>query len=244
MHKIIRTFRRSFESLFSIRLLLLTFVPPILGVIAVFLVFFFYWGSWTVGLEGFLQGLWPFQWLHDFTGFEGYVDAVAAIVLVLLFIPACFLLALILVSIFVLPLALKWIADKDYPHLEKKRGGSLVGSLWNTLYASALFVFWFCLTLPLWLLPAGAVLVPLSLTSWLNKKVFLYDVLQDYASEEERHAIEGMEAKPLFGMGLIIGIFSYIPFALFFLPVFAAICYTHYGLNALTVLRAKKSHSV
>ncbi|QDK45308.1 hypothetical protein DOM22_09165 [Bdellovibrio sp. ZAP7] len=241
MHKIIKTFRQSFESLFSSRLLLLTFLPPILAVVAVFAVFFFFWGSWTVGLEGFLQGLWPFQWIHNFTGAEGYIDAIAAILLVLLFVPACFLLALILVSIFVLPLALKWIAEKDFPHLEKKRGGTLIGSLWNTLYATALFIFWFTVTLPLWLLPMGPILVPLSLTSWLNKKVFLYDVLQDYASEEERQLIEEKEGKALFGMGLILGFCAYIPFALFFIPVFAAICYTYYALNALTVLRSKKT---
>ncbi|UYL08322.1 EI24 domain-containing protein [Bdellovibrio sp. SKB1291214] len=241
MHKIIKTFRQSFESLFSSRLLLLTFLPPILAVVAVFAVFFFFWGSWTMALDGFLQGLWPFQWLHDFKGAEGYFDAIAAVLLVLLFVPACFLFALILVSIFVLPLALKWIAEKDFPHLEKKRGGSLIGSLWNTLYATALFIFWFTVTLPLWLVPMGPMLVPLTLTSWLNKRVFLYDVLQDYASEEERQLIEKNEANPLFGMGMILGFFSYIPFALFFIPVFAAICYTYYGLNSLTVLRSKKS---
>ncbi|WP_413561292.1 EI24 domain-containing protein [Bdellovibrio sp. HCB209] len=241
MHKIIKTLRQSFESLVSTKLLLLTFIPPILAFIAVFAVFFLFWSSWTIGLEGFLQGLWPFQWLHDFTGAEGYVDAIAAILLVLLFVPACFLVALILVSIFVLPVALKWIVEKDFPHLEKKHGGTLIGSLWNVLYATALFIFWFVVTLPLWLLPGGPLLVPLSLTSWLNKRVFLYDVLQDYASEEERIIIENKEAKPLFGMGLLLGIFSYIPFALFFIPVFAAICYTYYGLKALTDLRAKKS---
>lgn len=237
MNKIMKAFRQSFESMLRLRMLLLVLIPPIIAVFGVFVVFFIFWHTWVLGLEGLLQGLWPFQWVQHWTGAEGFVEILAVLFLVFLFIPISFVFAVILTSIFVMPVALKWVVEEDFPQLEKKRGGSIVGSLWNTLKATLVFTGGFIVTLPLWLLPGCQVLIPLLLGSWLNRQIFLYDVLQDFASKEERKAIQKEEGGTLLAMGMFLGLLSYIPFAIFFIPVLAALCYTYYGLNELSQRR-------
>lgn len=241
MSKIIKAFRQSFESMLKLRMLILVLLPPIVAVFGVFLIFFLFWNSWLLGLEGLLQGLWPFQWVQHWTGNEGVAEIIAVLFLVLLFIPICFVVAVILTSIFVMPVALKWVVEDDFPNLEKKRGGSLIGSLWNTLMATVVFIVGFMVTLPLWLLPGCQVLVPLLLGSWLNRQIFLYDVLQDYASKEERQAIQKEEGSTLLAMGSFLGLMAYVPLAIFFIPVLAALCYTYYGLNELSQRRGYSS---
>ncbi|MDG0817381.1 EI24 domain-containing protein [Bdellovibrio svalbardensis] len=234
MSKILEALRQSFESLLSLRMFLLVIIPPMFAVGVIFFIFFASWEGWSLGLTNFLHTFGPMNWLENLIGFHEIAGFVAMIALVLLFIPMAYLTAVIFTSIFVLPIALKWVAEADFKHLEKKRGGSIVGSLWNTLFATGVFVVAFFVTLPLWFLPGFQLLVPLILTSWLNKKVFLYDVLQDYASQEERRQIEKEESHRLYGMGMLLGLCSYIPLAIFIVPVFSALSYTYYGLNELS----------
>jgi len=233
MSSIFRAFRQSFESLLRLRMFLLILLPPVVAVLLVFILFIVFWQAWSVGLAAFLEGLTPFRWIQDTTGFQEFAAFSAVVFLILAFIPLAYLTAVFFTSVFIMPLVLKIVVDSNYKHLEKKRGGTIIGSLWNTLVATFVFIAAFIITLPLWLVPGCQVLIPLLLTAWLNKKVFLYDVLQDFASPEERKRIEKEEAGSLYGMGLLLGLISYIPLAFFLVPVLSALCYTYYGLNAL-----------
>ena len=67
----------------------------------------------------------------------------------------------------------------------------------------------------------------------------MYDVLQDYASREEREQLLKDESKSLYGLGMFLGLIAYIPLAVFFVPVICALSYTYYGLESLKNLRAR-----
>lgn len=237
MGKILRAFRQSFESLLSFRMALLVVIPPVLAVLLVLFLFIYFWSGWSLGLTHFLQALGPMNWMQNVTGVNELSNIIAMIALVLAFIPFAYLVAVIFTSVFVMPIALKWVVDADFKGLEKKQGGSTAGSLWNTLIATVLFVVLFFVTLPLWFLPGCQILIPLLLTAWLNKRIFMYDVLQDFASPEERKLIEKNESHTLFGMGMLLGLLSYIPLAVFIIPVVSALSYSYYGLNELSRLR-------
>lgn len=238
MSAILKAFRQSFESLLRLKMFLLVLLPPVLSVFGLFIVFIYFWQGWVAGISAFFGSLSIFQWLQNFTGLSEFASWTAVVFLILAFIPLAYLVAVLLTSVFVMPIVLKWVVDADFKHLEKKRGGSVVGSLWNTLLATVVFIFAFFITLPLWFIPGCQVVVPLLLTAWLNKKIFLYDVLQDFASKDERKRIENEDSGPLYGMGLLLGLLSYIPLAFFFVPVLSALSYTYYGLNALVERRS------
>ncbi|WP_235046316.1 EI24 domain-containing protein [Bdellovibrio bacteriovorus] len=233
MKNIFRALKQAFESLLRLRMFLLILGPPVATVLVLLVLFIVYWSAWTVGIAGVIGNLWGFQWVQQTTGLTDLGLWLAMIFLVMVFIPLAYVISVLIVSVFVMPIVLKWVGDQDFRTLEKRRGGTIAGSVWNTVKATILFVVAFMMTLPLWLIPGCQLVVPLVLTAWLNKKVFLYDVLQDYASKEERKSIESEESGSLYLMGLLLGLLSYIPLAFFFVPIISALSYTYYGLNAL-----------
>lgn len=241
MNKIFQAFRQGFEALLTLRMVLLAAVPPFLAVLLIVVLFVMFWHGWSSGVAQWLQSLGPIHWVESVTGAHDVASAFAVIFLILLFVPVAYLAAVIFTSLFVMPFVLRWVVELDFKGLERKRGGSLWGGVLNTLVATMLFVVAFFVTLPLWFLPGFQVLVPLLLTSWLNKKIFLYDVLQDFASPEERRDIEQEESYQLYGMGLLLGLISYIPFAILVIPVLSGLCYTYYALNDLARRRAESS---
>lgn len=240
MNMIFKSFRQAFEAILRLRMFLLVLAPPMITVMGLFLLFALFWQNWVLSISSYFSSFTIFQWFIGLTGLPDFSQWMAVIFLILVFIPLAYLVAVLLTTLFVVPVILRWVVAEDFKHLEKKRGGSVLGSLWNAGVATVLFVVAFFVTLPLWLLPGFQILGPLFLTAWLNKRVFLYDVLQDYASLEERRRIEKEESGPLFGMGLILGFLSYIPLAFFVVPVLSALCYTYYGLNALVDRRSGK----
>lgn len=236
MNSLFLALKQAFKSLLRIRMLFLVLGPPLLAFGALLILFVGNWQTLLGALTAFFHGTFG-GWLESFIGWSEFSEWTAIVFLVLIFIPLAYLLAVLLTSIFAMPLVLKWVGEQEYPELEKKRGGTVVGSILNAFVTAALFVVLFFITLPLWLLPGFQVLLPWTLAAWLNKRVFVYDVLQDYASVEERQLIEKSQAPQLYGMGFILGLLSYIPLAFFFVPVISALAYTYYALNALRDLR-------
>lgn len=234
MDKIFKALRLAFGALLNTKMLALLLIPPVVAMGGLFILFFIFWQAWTTNLGLYFGGLWIFQWAQSFPDL-GYWLAV--IFLLLLFVPLSYLLSVLLTSLFVMPLVLLSLGRTTYADLEKKRGGTVTGSVWNALKTTALFLVYFILTLPLWLIPGGQIVVPIFLAAWLNKRVFLYDVLQDYASREERLQIEQTRSPQLYGLGMILGLLAYVPLAFFLVPVVSALSYTYFGLEELRAIR-------
>jgi hypothetical protein len=243
MNKVIRALRQAFQACGNGRILLLLFAPFVLTVI-IGLVLFFTFGTWWIAAgSGGLEHSWLMQYLsqklsmisESVAGSISYI--MAFLIAILLIIPLSYLLSVLLVSLVLLPFVLKIIEQKDFLGIEKKKGGTLSYGLWNTLKVSLIYLLLLLVSLPLWFFPGGAVALPILLSSYLNKNVFVYDVLQDFASEEERKRIEKENWGLLYVLGIILGFFNYIPFAFIVAPTFAGLAYSYFCLNALKDLR-------
>ncbi|MEN0059623.1 MAG: EI24 domain-containing protein [Bdellovibrio sp.] len=240
MIKIMRSFRLALLALVRLKMILLIVGPPFLAVTLLLGVFLYFGSAWVGSLTSFLSGLSILQWMQSWNYFHEFMTWTSVIFVILFFFPLAFVTSIFLTSLVVVPVALPWILRVDYPHLEKKRGGSIVGSVVNTIVATGVFLFLFVITTPLWLVPGCQVMVPAALSAWLNKKVFLYDVLQDVASKEERLQIEKQESLPMYGMGFLLGLLSYIPLAFLVVPVISALCYIYYALEEVS--QRRRSH--
>lgn len=180
--------------------------------------------------------VWGYTWIVDVTGFTGLGAMLVWIFLILIFFPLAYVISVAITSVIAMPLVIEFIS-KEYPELQKKQGGSTVGSLANTGFAALTFLFWLVVTLPLWLIPGAQILVPLYLSARFNRKVFMYDVFQDFADDEERKHLMKKDGFSLIVMGMILGLVAYIPFAFIFLPVVSALAFTYFGFNSLQELR-------
>ncbi|HPI41197.1 MAG TPA: EI24 domain-containing protein [Pseudobdellovibrionaceae bacterium] len=241
MDLIWKSYRRSFESMFSLKILVLLLIPPVLSVFLWLLLFFSLWGSLVISMEDITKTVFFFDFWQSFVPNLEFLSVlfhwIAIVLMVLLALPMVYLTSLLFTSILVIPYIALWVGKKKYPHLEKKHGGSLWGSFWNSLTASLVFLFWFLLTLPLWLIPGLQIIIPILLMSQLNRKVFFYDSLQDFASREEREILYKQQASSMFVLGMMNGVLTYVPFLFLLSPFITTLSFLHYSLDSLEKLR-------
>lgn len=228
---------------------ILLFIIPILA--SALFVFGAFWLSWD-----FWSGLWqdgivfvnPW-WQNAVSYLPVFVSEILSglgpITTLLLFLllfaigfPLVIVLNLAVTSILASTFLVHFIAKKDFAELEKKGSSQVVAGAWNTIAACALFLFFWLITLPLWLIPGAQIILPTVLTAWLNRRVCLLDALAEYASAEELETVNIQYGSQGFVLGLITTIFNYLPFALVFSPVLSMVSFVYFGLTALRRLRA------
>jgi hypothetical protein len=178
----------------------------------------------------------PMTWFAEW-GMAWMAKALAVAGAWLAILSASYLVAMLLTAVFVLPLLLGFVAAKDYPDLAKLGRDSVMAAAWNSIWAAALFVAGWVLTLPLWLIPGFGVFLPLFWMAWLNRRTFAYDVMSAHATDGEMSALRAEKSLPLFVLGLAMAALAYVPFAGLFAPSLAALSYTHFCLECLRKLR-------
>ncbi|WP_324779198.1 EI24 domain-containing protein [Thiobacillus sedimenti] len=179
-----------------------------------------------LGVQAWLTGLEP-SWI---------ANAIQAVLHLLLFVPLVYVTALVITALFGMPPLIRLVAEQRFPALERKRGGSLVGSLGSAVVAVLLFIGLWVVTLPLWFLGAG-VIVPFIAAAYLNQRLFRYDAVAEHASAAEMRALFREERGGWWSLGLLTGLVQFVPLLNLLGPVFAALAFIHYGLAQLAQRR-------
>ena len=155
----------------------------------------------------------------------------------LLIFSASYLIAIFLTAVVVLPLLLNDVSASDYPELARLGSDSFSASVWNSGWATILFIVGWLVTLPLWLVPGFGLLLPFFWMAWLNRRTFAYDALAAHATDNEWREVRRRQAMPLLGLGLVMALLAHVPFVGLLAPSLAALAYIHYCLEALRRLR-------
>jgi len=236
MEAVFRALARAVGSLVHPVILLILLVP--MGVAAaVWLgVAWAYWDTWTTAIQSLVMDHTGYSWTArwDLTEVAGVV---AVIVVVILLTPAIIVTALLIAAIFAMPVLVSHVTRRDYPQLERRKGGTVLGSAWNAFVAIGLFLVLWVVTIPLWLLGPVAAVLPLMLSAYLNQRLFRYDALSEHASREEMQRIFLEARGRLFLLGLITGVLYFIPPFNLIGPVFAALAFVHLCLDELARVR-------
>lgn len=246
MQNVVKAFGESFKALFSFKIIFLMLVPPIVAFVGSVLLFFIFWQKSLVFISGLITQTWVFDYITKFAekDFVWLANGISAVALILLFIPLSYLFSLIITSLFIMPQIQNHLAEEKFKTLEKKQGGSFLGSIFNLFSGTTLYLIGFVLTLPLWLVPGLQILMPMLLTAWLNQHVLAYDSLQDFASKEERKQLIKSQGSALYGIGFFCSVLVYIPFVSFFAPVFSGLTFTFFNLRRLESLRISGSAEI
>ncbi|HWS13588.1 MAG TPA: EI24 domain-containing protein [Rhodocyclaceae bacterium] len=198
----------------------------------------FFWDEASATLIGWFQ---EWTWLHQLMDRTQFVSvaalATANILLAILFVPLIYATALMLVALVALPLMLERVAPADYPDLEKRKGGSMAGSVWNSLYALLVYLAGWLVTLPLWLIPGAGLLLPVVLSAYLNQRAYRYDALMQHADAGEMNRLFRQERGGLWLVGIISGLLAYVPVVNLVVPAYAGLAFAHYCLSALRRMR-------
>lgn len=146
--------------------------------------------------------------------------------------------ALFITATIAMPIIVRDIADRDFPGLERRHGGSTLGSVWNALAATVIFLALWLLTLPLWFFAVPAVVLPIVLSAWLNSRLFFYDAMADHAAREEMAIIRSGSRGQWFGMGVVAAVLQLVPVLNLFITVYSGLGFAYLGLRELQRLRA------
>ncbi len=228
---------RALRDLFSLRVLWVVVWPMLAAALAWIVLSVAFWGTFAGWIAQGLDAIGIQAWLAELEP-VWIAHGVQLLVHLMLFVPAVLLTALVITALFAMPALVRMVAERDYPQLERRKGGGLVGSVWNAAVALVLFVGLWIVTLPLWLIGVGVV-VPFAAAAYLNQRLFRYDAVGEHASSAEMAALFRSERAGWWGLGLLTGLVQFVPFLNLFAPVFAALAFIHFGLARLDAQRAR-----
>ena len=197
-----------------------------------------FWGRLAAALAALFQ-----RWLDPAAGLLhldlGGATAVAAyVVLVLLLVPLVYLTALVILGAFGMQKMVDHVEQRSFPALERRHGGGVAGSVWNSVAALGGMAVLLLISLPLWLLPPLWPLIPLAIFAWGNQKLLRYDSLAEHADAAEMARLFRERRGALLTLGLLFALLAYVPFVGFIAPVLFGLAFIRYLLGALQELRA------
>ncbi len=246
------------------RVIALSFLPLVIMVALALGLGYFFWTPALDWVRGMLDAsawrahLWA--WL-DGVGAGNLKTVAAPLIVIFTVTPLLVIVSLLLVAAMMTPALVGLVAERRFPDLERKRGGSLLLSIVWSLGSTLLAAIALVISIPLWLVPPLILILPPLIWGWLTYRVMAFDALADYASRDERREIFRRHRGWLLGIGVLSGYLGAAPsivwasgalFAAAFVilvPVaiwiytlifaFSSLWFSHYCLTALENLRAQ-----
>ena len=266
MSKLLDAFWRAVMYCLHPRVIALSILPlVIMAALSLGLGYFFWESAMTAvraGLDSYEMVNTMVNWLEGL-GLGNLRVVLAPVLLLFLLIPVIVIVSLLFVAIFMTPAMVALVAERRFPALERKKGGSFVASLFWSLGSTLLAGIALVLSLPLWLVPPLILVLPPMIWGWLTYRVMSYDALVDHASADERRQILREHRLPLLGIGVLSGYLGAAPSLLWasgamfvaMAPIlvpaaiwiytlvfaFSSLWFAHYSLAALERLRKQNS---
>ncbi|KAA0890049.1 EI24 domain-containing protein [Pusillimonas sp. ANT_WB101] len=220
--------------------LLLPFVVALLGAIILLWAFWSPLTNWLVAETANWDMVnYVDQWLVGIGLFSIKVYMVSIMAAGIL-LPMSGILGLIIAAVVVMPLVLKHIEKREYIGLKRQGQMPTAVSGWNAIWVGLLFVVGWLLTMPLWLVPPLAVLLPIFWWAFAFTRMLSVDAIVEHASSEERRLIWKRHKRQLWLIGGVLALINLFPPAWLVLPVFSALVFAHFSLEALRQLRAQR----
>jgi hypothetical protein len=214
MRPVAIAYGRALRAQFSSRMLLLSVVPLLLSLAL--------WGGLLYAgmqpLLDYLHALFAEYGLFETSGSLlaslglGFLKTlVVPLAAMLALLPLMIITSLLFIGVGAMPAIARHVSRTQFPGMERKEGGSFLGSLGVNLSGIVVFALLWILTLPLYALAPLALVVQAVLWGWLSARVMSYDALSIHASLEERRTIMRTRRRPLLMIGIVSGLLGSLP---------------------------------
>jgi hypothetical protein len=266
MSKLLDSFWRAAMYCLHPRVIALSVLPLAIMAVLSLGLGYFYWEAAVAAVRSNLESFalldTMVRWLESL-GLSGLRVVLAPVLLLFLAIPVIVIVSLLFVAIFMTPAMVALVAERRFPSLERKKGGSMLASVFWSLGSTVLAAIALVLSIPLWLVPPLILILPPLIWGWLTYRVMSYDALVDHASSEERRQIFKEHRGSLLSIGIISGYLGaapsliwasgamFVALAPVLVPVaiwiytlvfaFSSLWFVHYTLEALDQLRKKNN---
>lgn len=246
------------------RVIALSIVPLVLMALLALGLGYFYGDAAVQAMRALLESspmlasLW--SWLQGW-GLGDVTAVVAPLMVVLAAAPLLVVVSLLAVAVLMTPALVALVADRRFPDLERKKGGSFLASVAWSVSSTVLAFIALLVSVPLWLVPPLVLVLPPLIWGWLTYRVMVFDALAGHASKEERQTLLRRHRASLLGIGVLTGylgaapsivwasgvvfaaaFFVLVPLAIWIYTLvfaFSSLWFIHYCLAALDQLRAE-----
>lgn len=251
------------------RMVLLTFAPFVVAAVLWAAIVAWGWEPAVNEVQRWLSGEGLERWLPWLVGMVGlqawsvrFAEFTAPVLVALMIVPFVILTILVIVGGIAGPVAARHVARRRYASVAARGETSVLRSFVHALVTSAAFTVVWLATLPLWLVPGLAFVVPLVLWGWLNYRVMSFDALAAIATSDERRIVMQRRRVALWSLGIAIAFIGGLPTALWvggaaafvFAPMFAlvslwlyvcifvysALVFAHYCMGEVARVRASQ----
>lgn len=234
-------FKRALVSQCHPKMLAALFLPFIIALLGAIILL---WAFWTP-LTGWLNmqaADWEIvnevdQWLLAVGLFSIKLYLIPLLAVAIL-LPLSGILGLVIAAVFVMPIVLRHLEKREYQGISRQGQFSTTVGTWNAIWVGGLFAIGWLVTMPLWLVPPMPVLLPIFWWTFAFTRMLRVDAVIEHASAQERRLIWRRHNRQLWLIGFILSLINLFPPAWLVLPVFSALVYAHFSLEALRQLRA------
>ena len=266
MSQLLNSFWRAVAYCLHPRVIALSILPLLIMSVLSLGLGYFFWDDALVAVRTGLDSLEmvnsSVRWLEGL-GLSSLRLVIAPALLLFLAIPAIVIISLLFVAVFMTPAMVALVAERRFPQLARKKGGSMVASLLWSLGSTVLAAIALVVSMPLWLIPPLILVLPPLIWGWLTYRVMSYDALADHASRAERQQILKENRASLLGIGVLSGYLGaapsliwasgamFVAMAPLLVPVaiwvytlvfaFSSLWFSHYSLAALEQLRHRNN---
>ena len=195
-----------------------------------------FWDTFSVWIFQGLAVIGVSEWIEKIDS-AWLAHGIQGLIHLLVFIPLVMATSLIITAVFEMPALINMVAKRRYPDLKRENGGTIVGTVINTVFALSFFVLIWVGTIPLWALGVGMV-VPFIAAAFINQQLFRYDALSEHANKKEMKVLLRSNRLSLWSLGLLTGMLQYVPLLNIVAPVFTALAFIHYELARLDKVRS------
>jgi hypothetical protein len=265
MREIVDAFWRAATYCLLPRVMLVSLAPLALATAVGFGVAWLYWEDAINGVREALDQ-WELlapaaDWLNSITG-GTFRAVIGPLVVAAVSLPVLLVFSLLCVVALMGPVLVTLVARRRFPALQRRQGTPWWLATLMALAATGLTLLGLALSMPLWLLPPVALVLPPLLWGWLAYRVMSVDALADHADADERRSLMREHRVRLIGMGVITGYLGMAPslvwlvFGTLALPMmpllvpvfvwlytlvftFSTLWFTHYCLATLSAHRSR-----
>ena len=234
MNEIVTALWAAAKRLFHPRIFMIMLWPMLFALAFWGLLSWIFWADWLAILNNWMQPAdiylqqYAWAWLAGIAG---------TLLLLLIIAPLALLTAILIAATFAMPMMVDFVAGKDFPDLSRYHGGTVLGSVWNALTATAIFTGLWLLSLPLWLIAGLGSIVSILLTAFLNQRLFCYDAVSAHADRAELALLMSGSKSSLYVIGIIGALLYLVPIVNLIAPVYIGLVYIYFNLARLQRMR-------
>lgn len=237
---------KALKDLFHPKILIFLLFVPLVALLIFFLGLSVFWSPLKEFFFNLINDtifasalMWSFQWFSsDPVSIFAFV---VGILVFLVMMPLGLLTMTIAFSVVTPIFILNRLHQRDFPQLKKYEQFSVVRSLGNSLKTSLIYLILLILSLPFFLFPPVFLILSHLLTSYLNTKIFSYDVFVEFLPEKKLKEIRKKYSGQLFSLGTIATLIYYVPILNIIGIAYIALAFTHFGLQVLNFELTEKN---